>query len=805
MSFEREPQESSSNSVIASRWNQIANLLRALYGILRKVASGALMATVLLTACLAMALFVAPVFGRTGSLVFEEYVIRWTLVVFMFFLGGLVVFSDRIFAQGCNRVTMAILAVLILHLLYAVWFHLDPETSSIGYTNNRGSYTYFLMTVALTLGVSVWLFFRTLTAVEHGDEVEKNAPRFSIGSTLIWFFYGALLLALIQRNSAFPVPIELPIVTEPGSENLVALLSIFLLVPLTTWYLMRTRHYFRTVASILIIVFAGSWIAFGLIGLQESEYRLRDQYLVKIASFSYATLVYLLWLGVMKQQLFRCNTQWRMHDKSQTARNSLTLVGGVLWAYLFIWLVMNVAMPTANRDSDWVDCSPKIKQMFREVFGEGLVEQLDQRHRPESTRDWINCLARHEIPQEKDVLFQIARIAPLRKLDGFTEAMQRKAMGFSQEQIDALPEEFPLYSKVFLFAAEVNLSHKVNKLLLEQYKSCCQEIRDAIARSEGACFILTDAGWTPLNAISDFAFDTLLGETLYAIKAADNELALENVAAIAKFSTLLSRDSLWQPHTRREYASRAIAVLLYVANKLDLQTGEANRLLDMAELLAGPKTQTDAMKALAFANTVLVFRNYIEDACPIQGKPLLGSLINDCPRCIDWSEFVFALEKLNRNEPLHDDLSLEMLGCQELIRLKLSATTNEASRFHDQAIDILALPGLRSRRLARHCMKWRRNDDLRIQNWIQMRLSLVALKLMLYRNEHGRFPLRLNEIEGPITDPYSGKLLAYWPSRQRFELFSRGPDEATDSAPLSQGDDIAFQWPDWIVQGFYWW
>ena len=128
MSFEREPQESSSNSVIASRWNQIANLLRALYGILRKVASGALMATVLLTACLAMALFVAPVFGRTGSLVFEEYVIRWTLVVFMFFLGGLVVFSDRIFAQGCNRVTMAILAVLILHLLYAVWFHLDPET-----------------------------------------------------------------------------------------------------------------------------------------------------------------------------------------------------------------------------------------------------------------------------------------------------------------------------------------------------------------------------------------------------------------------------------------------------------------------------------------------------------------------------------------------------------------------------------------------------------------------------------------------------------------------------------------------------
>ena len=803
MSFERETQESSSTFATTSLWVQSASLLRALYGTVRKVASSALVATVLLTACLAMALLVAPVFGETGSLVFEEYVIRWTLVVSMFFLGGLVVFSDRI-VQGCNRVTMAILAVLILHLLYAAWFHHDPETSSIGYTNHRGSYTYFLMTVALTLGFSVWLFFRTLTVVEHGDEVEKNTRRFSIGSTLIWFFYGALFLALIQRNSAFPVPTELPIVTEPSPENLVALLSILLLVPLTTWYLMKTRHYFRTVASILIIVFAGSWIVFGLIGLDRTEYRLSDQFLVKIASFSYATLVFLLWLGVMKQQLFRCNIQWRMHDKSQATRNSLTIVGGVLWAYLFVWLVMNVAMPTANRDSAWIDRSPEIKQMLQKVFGEGLVEQLDQRHHPESTRDWINCLARHEIPQEKDVLFQIASIARIRKLDGIEGAMQRKAMGFTQEQIEALPEEFPLYPRIYLFAAEVNLSHKVNKLLLEQYKNYCQEIRDAIARSEGACFILTDAGWAPLNAISDFAFDTLLGETLYAIAVGNNELALENVAAIAKLSTLLSRDSLSQPHARHEQESRTIAVLLHVASKLTLQSGQANRILEIAEQLEAPKTQTDEMKALEFANTVLVFRDHIEDARPIQGKPLLGSLVKDCPRCIDWSEFVCAVEKLNRNEPLHDDLSIEMLGCQELKRLEISATTKKANRFHDQAIDILALPGFRSRRLARHCMKnWHRND-LRIQNWVKMRLSLVALKLMLYRNEHGRFPVNLNEIEGPIADPYSGELLTYWPADERFELFSRGPDEATDSAPLSQGDDIAFRWPDWIKYRYDW-
>lgn len=794
MSFECEPQESSSGSAKAS---QIASFLRTLHCTVRKVASSALMAAVLLTACLAMALLIEPVFGRTDSVTFEEYTIRWTLVVSMFFLGGLVVFSDRIVARGCNRITTAIFAILILHLLYATWF------ANFGEIDNRDTFTYFLMTVALTLGFFTWLSFRTLAVAVHDDSLQMNAPRFSIGSTLIWFFYGALLLALTQRSSAFPVPTELSIVTNPSSENIAALLSGFLLVPLTTWCLMRTRHYFRTAASIWIIVFAGSWVVFGLIGLQRFEYRLSDLYLVKIASFSYATLIYILWMGVMRQLLLRCNIQWRMKDKSHETRSSLKIVGGVLWAYVLLWLVMNVAVPTANRDSAWVDDSPAIKQMFRNVYGDGLVEQLEQRHQPESTRDWINCLARHEIPQEKDVLFQIARIAQLRKLDGIAGVTQRKAMGFTQEQVEALPEEVSVHPILYFFGAKVDLSDHASKLLLEQYENCCQEIRDAIARSEGACFILTDAGWDPLNAISDFAFDSLLSETLYAIRVGDNELALENVAAVAKLSTLLSRDSLWQPYTRYKQEPRAIAMLLHVANKLALQPGEANRILEIAEQLAAPKTPTDGFQALAFANTVVAFRDYFEMTRPISGKPLLGSLVEDCPQCVDWSEFISESKNLYRDEPLYDDLSLGMLGCQELKRLELSTTT-ETSKFHDQAIDLLALPGFRSRRLARHCMKnWRRND-LRIQNWIQMRLSLVALKLFLYRNEHGRFPSRLNEIEGPITDPFSGESLAYWPSGERFELCSRGPDEVDDTGPLNKSDDIDFRWPDWIANRFYW-
>ena len=476
--------------------------------IAKRIIPASLQAVALLAIILGPALWIE---NPIASSAFDDYCIRWTYCVVMFFVAALVVFADRITFEKCNRITATVFALFFVHASFAIWFFYD----SYGYQyDSRGSFHYAWMLGATTFGLFMWILLRKRLCVE-GDK-ERIAPQFSIGSILVWFSIGAAFLTLIQRSSAYPVPSNFDPVTDPTWDSLAAIVTVFLLLPLITESLLRTRRFFRSAVCVWIIIFAGSWVVFCLIGLGETAYDVRDQYIVKIAAFSYASLLYLVWLAVMKRFLVRCQVRWRTDDdrsagSSWIPTKPLAILATILWIYAALWLVLNVAVPTPKRHASWIDHSPEIIQGFEDAWGSQLIDELERTHSPETIPEWINCLGRHEVPKEKDVLFQIACLARLSNLDGAEGNWRvRKAMGFTQQQIDGLPEESFDGWITDLFQKGFHIDRLASIRFIETRKQTFQEIRDAIARSEGACNVLVDDFPPTLNVISRFAFNLSL-------------------------------------------------------------------------------------------------------------------------------------------------------------------------------------------------------------------------------------------------------------------------------------------------------
>ena len=318
-------------------------------------------------------------FYWAGYSTFEENCIRWTFLVAMFFLAALVVFADRISDRTCNGVTAIIFAVFLVHAIYAIWFSVDPVTGSRGYGyESRGPFQYAWMIGAATFGLAMWFFIRKQLSFEGDKNDEQNAVQFSIGSILVWFSIGAAFLSLIQRSSAYPVPTNFKPVTKATWDSIAAVVALLMLPPITNW-LMNARRYFRSAACIWINLFAGSWVVFCVIGLTESAYSSINKYIANIAAFSYCTLLYFVWLAVLRRFLVRCRVQWsRSENRSTSSRwipvKSMTIMARLLAIYAVTWLVLNVAVVSKRRQVSWIDDSPAIMQGFREVFGTQLIE-----------------------------------------------------------------------------------------------------------------------------------------------------------------------------------------------------------------------------------------------------------------------------------------------------------------------------------------------------------------------------------------------------------------------------------------------
>jgi hypothetical protein len=160
----------------------------------------------------------------------------------------------------------------------------------------------------------------------------------------------------------------------------------------------------------------------------------------------------------------------------------------------------------------------------------------------------------------------------------------------------------------------------------------------------------------------------------------------------------------------------------------------------------------------------------------LERKPIVASFVRRFPNCVDWSEFIRESKKEYFDRHFYDDARLEELSPHELIRIGQEPIRNRLNeRFHEQAIDLVALPKFRSRRFADDFLE-QSSHYHRILSWVSTRVRLVGLKLLIHRERNGTFPETLKEIGGSIRDPFTGKDLGYLHDGDLFFVWACGPE-----------------------------
>ena len=751
---------------------------------------------------------------------------KWMFCIFAFYAAGLATVADHLTDGKCNRLTAIAIAAVAIHVGFACWFSVDTPR---GPFDEAFAFQFVWMLASAALGAFSWLRIRRVCSTSFASTTESPLSQFSIGSMMIWFALIGIFLTLLTRSAAFPVPWNMKIVTNPKKEVVAGVILAVAFLPWTTRWLLRSNRFASTAAGVWLIVFAGSWILFFLIGLsQPGYYDSADRYVTKIIAFAFAALLYLLWLGITKRFLFgnalsskAASTESRSLRPGRLAFNSVSLLLGI---YFGLWLFLNFSSESGTRSSDWMDQSPEILAVYNEAYGTEVYETVEALHQPETVEEWGRHLARNQFSKEQDAIHQIASLTEIPHMGVVRYPHLRKAMGFSPEEIEALPNETieGWVVDLLLENSEPDLKPQFDAFMLadhfkrfyrerwtekneplyarycQQKKELFQKIRNAINNAEVALLPQTEDGFQCVLVVAEFATKMLAAETNYALQRNDLELAFENVDAMAQLVKILKRD----PFSARlvEYSAHTMTInlLARIADVID-DEHDLKRMEGIVAKLETAQPITPGSRARSFATAMLGYPAMITDdernQVVLHKKPLVVELIRRFANCIDWSEFTKAAKtKFFGPDGFWDEAAIENMSPKEVSKLASRPSRSPDEQFHEQAIDLIAIPKFRSRRLAEYCMDVNGHYFLIIST-VSQRIQLVGIKLTLHRLKHGKYPETLEEIDGPIRDPFTGKQLVYHFDEVGFELWSCGPNQTDDGGlndRINQFDDLRY-------------
>jgi hypothetical protein len=556
-------------------------------------------------------------------------------------------------------------------------------------------------------------------------------------------------------------------------------LTLVLLV--TTNWLLRIRHFNFAAAHVLIVVFAGGWIWFGVKGLSEVQYNGDDRYVVKILVMTLTMLLYLALLSVPAVLLRRKSRSMQPNADLPSfprlrlmASRAFYTIATCLWAWLVVWVLISFCVPFKTRSLDWFDSSPVVMAALEDSFGKDAIEIVRADSNPKDLRTWLDCLGRHAAPIETDLKYQIEKIPYL-------------SFKYQGKTIPAIAQSLS------------------NATIHDYNSSAISDIRQAISASD-ACFLKSQRAFTyPLEPKAiGFAIRLLLTDTSIAISQKKWDRVYENLEATIKLARIVEQNEHWLlAGKKRKSIENTLILAIIRGNAEEPQLARLDELFSKAQTL---NSRASTKRGSQFASGMLGVKwdfdtNWSRDELSGHRAPedLSTKLTHRFSQTIDWKTYIHSAATLKRQcDALYE---LQTPDRHRIVSRALKQLELEP-RFHEQAVTLFATPSYRARKLAERdffevqLMMVRHNTYSELLS----RLRLAAWTLLLDRKNG--FPDSLDSADERFVDPFTGSTFIFRNDGDRFLLYSCGPDQIDNGGDPIKSDDIPFRWPEASIGDF---